>query len=173
MSGSPSPGFPNQRTVFTVVFVFGLLALTGLRVNGWRLPSWSNWWVVQFGRASSSPEDAIYSMIDAERAGDARGYVDAFTGSMRNELLQVIKESSESKFGSYLTRNATFQGVAVTVIDRSSATDAQLRVEYVYGDRNEVQNLYLKREAERWKIYRMAGAEQQAAPFAFGSRVTD
>jgi hypothetical protein len=164
---------PNPKTVFTVVFVFGLLVLTGLRVNGWHLPSWSNWRVFESERALSSPEDAIYSMIDAERAGDIKAYVDAFTGSMRNDLLQVIKETSDSRFASYLTRNATFQGVAVRVIDRPSASDAQVRVEYVYGDRNEVQNLYLKRDGERWRVYQIAGAEQQATPFVFGSRVTD
>ena len=165
-------GAPNPRTVFTLVFVLGLLVLTGLRVNGWRLPSWSNWQFFQ-SRPPSSPEDAIYSMIDAERAGDTKAYLDAFTGSMRNELLQVIKENSQSKFASYLTRNATFQGVAVAVVDRPSTTDAQVRVEYVYGDRNQVQNLYLKREGGRWKVFRMAGAEQLASPFPFGSRVTD
>jgi hypothetical protein len=164
---------PNPKTVFTIVFIFGLLALTGLRVNGWRLPSWSNLKVFRSERASSSPEDAIYNMIDAERAGDTKAYVDAFTGSMRNDLLQVIKENSEPKFASYLTGNATFQGVAVRVIDRPSATEAQVRVEYVYGDRNEVQNLYLKRDGERWRVYQIAGAERQATPFAFGSRVTD
>jgi hypothetical protein len=168
MSGSPNP-----RTVFTSVFVLVLFVLTGLRVNGWRLSSWNNWQVFQSGQASSSPEDAIYSMIDAERAGDTKAYLASFTGSMRNDLLQVIKENSESKFASYLTRNATFQGVAIRVIDRPSTTDAQVRVEYVYGDRNEVQNLYLKRGGERWRVCQMAGAERQATPFVFGSRVTD
>jgi hypothetical protein len=165
---------PNPKTVFTVVFVSGLLALTGLRVNGWRLlSSWSDWRGFQSERASASPEDAIYSMIDAERAGNTKAYLDSFTGSMRNNLLQMIEENSESKFASYLTRNATFQGVAVAVIDRPGTTDAQVRVEFVYGDRNEVQNMYLRREGQQWRVYRTAGAEQQATPFAFGSRVTD
>lgn len=168
MSGSPNP-----RTVFTVVFVLGLFALTSLRVNGWRLPLWSDWKVFRSGRASSSPEDAIYSMIDAERVGNTKAYLDSFTGSMRNDLLQMIKENSESRFASYLTQNATFQGVAVRVIDRPSTTDAQVRVEYIYGDRNEVQTLYLKREGERWTVCQIAGAERQATPFVFGSRVTD
>ena len=167
---SPSP---TRRTVFTRVFVFGLLALTYFRVNGWRLPSWSNGKVFRSDGASSNPEDAIYSMIEAERAGDTKAYLDAFTGSMRNDLLQLIRESSESTFASYLTRNAAFQGVAVTVVDHPSSDEAQARVEYVYTDRNEVQNLYLKREGERWRIFRMAGAEQKSGLFPFGSRVAD
>jgi hypothetical protein len=163
----------NVRTVFTLVFVFGLLALTALRVNGWRLPSWSIWRVFQSGQASSSPEDAIYSMIDAERAGDTKAYLDTFTGSMRDQILQVIKENTESKFASYLTRNAAFQGVAVTVTDRPSPEEAQVRVDYVYSDRNEVQKLYLKREGERWRILKVAGSEQTESLFPFGSGVTD
>jgi hypothetical protein len=112
-------------------------------------------------------------MIDAERAGDAKAYLDTFTGSMRDQVFQVIKENTESKFASYLTRNAAFQGVAVTVTDRPSPEEAQVRVDYVYGDRNEVQKMYLKREGERWRILKVAGSEQTESLFPFGSRVTD
>ena len=38
---------------------------------------------------------------------------------------------------------------------------------------NDVQNLYLKRDGLRWRVNQIAGAEQQATPFVFGSRVTD
>jgi hypothetical protein len=164
---------PNPRTVFTLVFVFGLLALTGLRVNRWRLPPWNTWRVSQSQQTSSSPEDAVYSMIDAERAGDTKAYLDVFAGAMRDQLFQIINENSEPKFGSYLTRSATFQGVAVTVTDRPSPDEAQVRVDYVYNDRNEVQKLYLRREGERWKILKVAGSEQMESLFPFGSRVTD
>jgi hypothetical protein len=163
----------KPRTVFTLFFVFGLLTLTALRVNGWRSPTWSVWRVLRSGRASSSPEDAIYSMIDAERAGDTKAYLDTFTGSMRDQVSQVIKESTETKFASYLTRNASFQGVAVTVTSRPSPEEAQVRVDYVYNDRNEVQKLYLKREGATWKILRGAGSEQMKSLLPFGSRVTD
>lgn len=164
---------PNFKTIFTFVFVFGLLALTFLRVNSWRLPSWSNWKAFQSQQASTSPQGAIYSMIDAERAGDTKAYLDAFTGSVRDELLQIIKENSEPKFASYLAQNATFQGVAVTITDQPSPIEAQARVDYVYGDRNEVQNLYLKREGKQWKILKVAGTEQLKSLFPFGSGVTD
>jgi len=163
----------NRRTVFTLFFVFGLLALTVLRVNGWSLPSWSSWRVFQSRQIPSSPEDAIYGMIDAERAGDTRAYLDTFTGPMRDQVFQVIKENTESKFASYLTRNASFQGVAVTVTDRPSPEEAQVRVDYVYSDRNEVQKLYLRREGESWRILRVAGSEQTESLLPFGSRVTD
>jgi hypothetical protein len=164
---------PNSKTVFTLVFVFVLLALTALRVNGWRLPSMSNWKVFQSQQASLSPQDAIYSMIDAERAGNTKAYLDTFTGSMRDELLQVVKENSEPKFASYLAQSATFQGVAVTITDQPNPVEAQARVDYVYGDRNEVQNLSLRREGKQWKILKVAGTQQLKSPFPFGSGVTD
>jgi hypothetical protein len=85
----------------------------------------------------------------------------------------VIKENGDSKFASYLSSNAAFQGVAVNIIDRPSADEASVRVEYVYGDRNEVQNFYLKRDGERWRICSMAGAERRASPFPFGAQVTN
>jgi hypothetical protein len=163
----------NQRTVFTLAFGLALLALTAFGIKGWHLPSWSERVTTRFATASPTPEDAVYHMLDAERAGDTRTYVDAFSGAMREQLLQLIRESSESKFSSYLARSAGFQGVAVTVTDRPSPEEAEARVDCVYLDRNDVQTLYLRREGDRWKILKVAGAEQTKSLFPFGSPVTD
>ena len=162
-----------QRVVLTLAFVFGLFALAVLRTNGWRLQSWSSWVMLQSKRASSNPEDAIYSMLDAARAGDTKTYLDSFSGPMRDQLLQIVKESSEPKFASYLTRTAAFRGVAVTITDRPNSEEVQARVEYVYSDRNEVQKVYLKREGDRWKIFKMADAEQIKTLIPFGTAVAD
>ncbi len=165
--------YPSSRTTFTLAFVFALITLTFLRTNGWRFPSWNISQSISTQASSFGPEDAIYRMIDAQRKGDTKTYLDAFTGPTREQLLQVIQESSEPKFASYLMQNATFQGVAIRVLDRPSSEEAQLRVEYVFGDRNEVQDLYLKREGRSWKILKVASAEPMKSPFLFGSRVTD
>jgi hypothetical protein len=150
-----------------------LLAISSWRLNGWRFPDWSSWKILQSQPQSHTPEDAIYTMIDAARAGDTRAYLDAFSCSMKDDVAQVIKETGNSAFASYLTRNAAFRGVAVNVIDRPSGGEARVRVEYVYAERNEVQNLYLKRDGARWRICSITGAEQRASPFPFGTQVTD
>ena len=63
--------------------------------------------------------------------------------------------------------------IAVSVIDRPSDTEAQVRVEYVYSKRNEIQNVSLRKESARWKIIKVAGAEQIKTLLPFGSAVTD
>jgi hypothetical protein len=167
----------NPKIIFTISFVCGLLFLVVLRNNGWQLtlPSWAtpNWFAPS-SSASASPEDAVYGMLDAARAGNTTAYLAAFSGSMRDQILQVVKENSEPNFSSYLkSQNAAFQGVAVSVIDRPSDTEAQVRVEYVYSNRNEIQNVSLRKESSRWKIVKVAGAEQIKTLLPFGSAVTD
>ena len=162
----------DAKVVFTASFVLGLLFLVILRTNGWRvpLPSW-----IWSGAASApaGPEDAIYGMLDAARAGDTKAYLESFSGSMRDQLVQVIKENAEPSFAAYLrSQNSAFQGVAVSVIDRPSDTEAQVRVEYVYGNRNEVQSVYLRKDS-RWRIAKVSGSEQVKTLLPFGSTVTD
>ncbi len=162
----------DRKVVFTLSFVLALLGLVILRTNAWRV-SFPSWAVQRPPSAAAGPEDAIYAMLDAARAGDTKAYLDSFSGAMRDQLLQVTKESADANFSAYLkSQNSSFQGVAVSVIERPSDTEAQLRVEYVYGDRNEVQSVYLRKDS-RWRIVKVAGAEQVKTLVPFGSSVTD
>jgi hypothetical protein len=112
-------------------------------------------------------------MLNAARAGDTKAYLDAFSGPMREQLVQVMKENGDSNFAAYLkSQNAAYQGVAVSVTDRPSDTEAQARVEYVYDNRNEVQRVFLRKES-RWRIVKVAGAEQVKTLLPFGTTVTD
>jgi len=160
----------DPKVVFTTLFVLGLLLLAILRTNGWRLPL-----PTRIGQTTTStPEDAVYAMLDAARAGDTNAYLDAFSGPMREQLAQVMKENDAANFAAYLkSQNAAFQGVAVSVTDRASDTEVQVRVEYVYGNRNEIQSVYLRKESARWRIVKIAGAEQIKTLLPFGSAVTD
>lgn len=162
----------DPKVVFTISFVLGLLLLAILRTNGWRFPMISGI-VSSATSAPAGPEDAIYEMLDAARAGDTKAYLDAFSGSIHEQLVQIMKENAEPNFAAYLkSQNSAFQGVAVSVTDRPSDTEAQLRVEYVYGNRNEVQSVYLRKDS-RWRIVKVAGAEQVKTLLPFGSAVTD
>lgn len=163
----------DKRAALTAAFIVALLALVIVRTNGWRLPSG----FLPSGRSSTSsfgPEDAIYAMLDAARAGDTKAYLDSFSGALRDQLVQVEKENSESAFSAYLkAQNLALQGVAVSVTDRASDSDAQVRVEYVYRGHNDVQAVYLRKESSSWKIVRVSNAEQADSPFPFGTAVAD
>jgi len=163
MSNGSNTNVLDRKTVFTVSFIAGLLILVTLRTHGWRLPQ-PAWIAQRLAVVPAAPEDAIYGMLDAARAGDTKTYLASFSGPLRDQLLQVIKEQSEANFSAYLkSQNTAFQGVAVSVTDRPSDTEAQVRVEYVYSNRNEVQRVSLRREASRWRIVKVDGSEQVKA----------
>ena len=162
----------DPKILFTASFVLGLLLLVIVRTNAWRLPM-PSWIVSNTVSAPAGPEDAIYGMLDAARAGDIKTYLDAFSGPMRDQLIQIMRENAEPNFAAYLkSENAKFQGVAVSMTDRPSDTEAQVRVEYVYGNRNEVQSVYLRKDS-RWRIVKVSGTEQVKTLLPFGSTVTD
>jgi len=164
----------NAKTIFTFAFLAGLLLLVALRNNGWRLPQEAWFPIANWTKSTPGPEDAIYAMLDAARAGDTKTYLDSFSGRMRAQLLQTVKETSERNFAEYLrTQNADFQGVAVSVTDRPSDSEAQVRVEYVYSGRNDVQSVYLRKDSSRWKIVKVASAARTKTLVPFGSAVTD
>src|SRR5215469_1964063 len=149
----------NRETLLTVSLVAGLLVLVALRSNLLRVPSSSRWVTLVSRRTTSKPEDVIYGMLEAARAGDTGKYLGAFTGPLREQLLEVIKEGDEARFRAYLIRqNATLQSAAITVLDRSSEDTMQARVEYMLAARNEVQDLQLTKDGSAWKISRVAGS---------------
>ncbi len=165
------------KTIFTFSFLVALLCLVLLRKDGSRIPSSLNWGALQStfqSKSTANPEDAIYSMLDAARAGNTKAYVEAFGGPMHDQLVQMVNESAEAKLSAYLTaQNAAFRGVAVAIIDRPNAAEAEARLEYIYSDRNEIQNLYLTKERGKWRILKVAGAERIKTLIPFGTATAD
>jgi len=119
-----------------------------------------------------SPQDAIYAMLDAARAGDVGTYRSFFTGQLAASLDQSIAENGEAKFGEYLKRtNATVKGVAINEPERPNESQAKARVEYVYADRNEAQNMFLVKLGEAWKIERLEEARALKPLVPYGTPV--
>jgi hypothetical protein len=163
----------DTKAVITVTVLLGVFAVALLRSNHGQLPfSWQGWRAIAAKRAPSIPEDGIYAMFDAARAGDAQAYLDCFSGPLRDQVAGTAKE--DAKFKEYLTRqNSAVQGMAVTVTDRPNADEARVRVEYVYRDHNEVQNVHLKREGARWRITNIDGAEPVQPLVPYGTKAMD
>jgi hypothetical protein len=163
----------DTKAVVTIAVLLGVLAGALLRSNHWQLPSaWNGWRALVSKRAPSNPEDGIYAMFDAARSGNAPAYLDCFSGPLREQLAATAKE--DAKFKAYLiSQNSAVQGMAVTVTDRPNAEEARARVEYVYSDHNEVQNVHLKREGARWKIINIDGAQPAQPLVPYGTKATD
>jgi hypothetical protein len=168
MRGIKSPA------VLTALFVAVLFALVFFRSHGWRLPSQVTDFFAHSARKAKTPEDTVYGMLDAARAGDTTEYVDTFAGPLRQQVEQVMRESGKPQFATYLaTQSGAFQSVAVSVTEQPSDAEARLRVEYVYNNRNEVQTFHLKKDSGRWAIVGISGTDQIKTLIPFGTAVTD
>lgn len=165
----------DAKAVVTVSVLLVIFGVAWLRSNQWQLPfSWNGWRSLVSKPVPSTPEDGIYAMFDAARAGNADAYLDCFSGPLREQLAATAKEDSAAKFKAYLlSQNAAVQGMAVTVTDRPSSDEARARLEYVYSDHNEVQNVHLKREGSRWKIINIDGAQPVQPLVPYGTKATD
>jgi hypothetical protein len=164
----------KRPAVLTGVFIAILLILVLLHSHGWRLPGAAKDFFSHSRPRISTPEETVYGMLDAARAGNATVYVDTFSGPLQQQIEQVMRESGKAQFATYLTaQSSSFQSVALSVTDQPSDVEARLRVEYVYANRNEVQTFHLKKSGERWKIIGISGADQIKTLIPYGTAVTD
>jgi hypothetical protein len=161
--------------VITALVVGAVLLVGVAKSKGWRASD-----VSMSALASSlkpreeTPEDGIYAMLDAARSADPQAYLDCYSGQMKEQLAQTLKESGTAKFADYLKNsNAAVQGVALSPPQTVTDGLAKVRVEYVYRDRNEVQFVYLSRFGSAWKISKVDGAERIKTLVPFGTAVSD
>jgi hypothetical protein len=160
----------KKPAILTAAFLALLLGLLYLRTHEWKVPSPFS----HQQQSSKSPQDAIYGMLDAARAGNTSDYVDIFSGPLQQQVQQVVKEGGKAQFASYLTRQSTsFQSVALSVTDQPSEVEARVRVEYVYVNRNEVQVFHLRKIRSRWKVVGVSSTDITKTLIPWGTAVTD
>jgi len=149
--------------ILTVLILTAVLGGTLAKKNGWTLRTTRT--------VEAAPEEAIYGMLDAARKGDVQKYLAAYSGPMQASLRQSVTESSDSALRQYLQdTNATLKGVAVMAPEINDR-EAKARVEYVYQDRNEAQNMYLEKTAAGWKITRVETAQRVKTLVPYGTPV--
>ncbi len=124
--------------------------------------------------AENSLEAGIWRMLDAARASDPDRYLDCYTGEMERLLRQNFQEMGSAKFREYLSGiQRQVKGIAVSAPQMSSPTEGRVSVEYVYENRNEVQQVYLRQVGKEWKIFRVEGAERIKTLVPYGTPVTE
>ena len=126
-----------------------------------------------FGSASHEfePRDVIYAMLDAARDGSVEEYLDCYAGQMERTLRQSHAEMGSERFAEYLReRNEDIKGIAMNA-PKESGGGAEVRVEYVYADRNEVQEFFLSKEEGNWKIAGVSGIRRVETPVPYGTPV--
>ncbi len=117
------------------------------------------------------PRDVIYAMLDAARDGIVDDYLDCYSGQMERTLRQSLEEMGSQRFSDFLReRNRDIKGIAMNA-PVESGEEAEVRVEYVYADRNEVQEVYLQRFDGDWKIARVSDIRRVETPVPYGTPV--
>jgi hypothetical protein len=118
------------------------------------------------------PQDAVYAMFAAARAGDVKSFLGHFTGAMERSLRQSLAESGNAGFANYLIRsNADVKGIAVSEPQPATESQMKLRVEYVYQDRTEAQTMYLENVGGAWKVSHTDSDERVKTPVPYGTPI--
>ena len=127
-----------------------------------------------FGIGSSrdrEPRDVIYSMLDAARDGNVDEYLECYTSQLERTLIQSSEEMGRDRFSQFLKdRNEDIKGIAMNA-PVESGEETEVRVEYVYADRNEVQEFYLVKQDDSWKISRVSNIRRVETPVPYGTPV--
>jgi len=161
----------KAQVVTLVVIAAGLILVLG-RETGWRLPSGSSDALFSGSEAPDSPTDTINRMMDAARDGDVADYLACFSGQMEKTLRQSVTEMSNNGFADYLkTNNKQIKGFAMYEPTEVSETAVDIRVEYVYADRNEAQIFRLEKLAGPWTITKVDGIERVETIVPYGTPV--
>ena len=165
----------ERKTQLVTVAVLAAAIGVGLAAKaGWRLPDLRFWpGVFQPGPpASTEPQEAIYAMFGAARAGDVKAYLASYSGQMEASLRQELSETTESAFAKYLRdSNTAIKGIAVSDPQEITDSEAKVRVEYVFQDRNEAQTMYLEKGPKGWKISRADSDERIKTLIPYGTPV--
>ncbi len=119
----------------------------------------------------AEPRDVVYRMLDAARDGMVDDYLECYAGQMERTLRQSLEEMGQQRFSEFLReRNRDIKGIAMNAPIESGA-EAEIRVEYVYADRNEVQDVYLRKVDGDWKIARVSDIRRVETPVPYGTPV--
>lgn len=119
-----------------------------------------------------TPQDAVYAMLDAARAGEVTTYLRYFEGELAASLRQSAAEQGDARFAQYLKdSNAPVKGIAVSEAPGAPAGEARLRVELVYADRNEAQLVHLQKAGAEWKIVKLETASRVKTLVPYGTPV--
>jgi hypothetical protein len=158
----------------TVAVLLVALGVGTVRKAGWRLPAFSLMSIAARPAAApgQEPQDAIYAMLAAARAGDVKAYLARYTGQAEAALRQALTETTERGFAQYLRdSNSGLKGVAVSDPQKITDLEVKVRVEYIYQDRNEAQIAYIENGPGGWKISRTEGDERVRALVPYGTPV--
>jgi len=123
---------------------------------------------------TGTPEQTVYATVEKAKTGDTRGYIACFDGELKQQLQAALAESGREQFRQNISERAgQMTGIAVSrpAEIAPDATEALLRVELVFRDRNEEQEYCLRRSRRGWKIVTISPARTVEMPIPYGTLV--
>ena len=155
----------RKTHVATIAALLLALAIALAQKDGWRM-------LRPAPKEPPSPQDAIYGMLAAARAGNVAAYLSSYTGALEASLQESVRESTPAAFSQYLRdSHAAIRGVAVSEPQAIGESAVSVRVEYVFQERNEAQTMQLERVRGEWRIARVDGAERVKTLVPYGTPV--
>src|SRR2546422_530222 len=142
---SPADKRKNWTRAITVGFIacVSIYFYSGRGGKGSRLPV-----------EEDTPEAAVWRVMDALRGGDPEVYLRCYTDEMESHLRRNLQEMGAARFHEYLLNtHRQVKGIAVSPPQMNEAGEARVAVEYVHADRNEKQQLSLRRVGGEWKVF--------------------
>ncbi|MDA1312120.1 MAG: hypothetical protein O2968_02190 [Acidobacteria bacterium] len=159
----------KAQVVTLIVIAAGLVLVIG-RETGWRLPEGAT--LSSSESPSDDPVDAINRMTDAAREGDVDAYLSCFGGQMEKTLRQSVTEMTPDGFARYLMANdKLIKGIAMYKPEVVSESAVDVRIEYVYVDRNEAQRVRVEKLSGAWVITKVDGVERVETIVPYGTPV--
>lgn len=119
-----------------------------------------------------TPTAAVSALIDAARGADAGAYLKLTSGPLRAKLEQTQTEMGNDGFQQYLRQfGEGIKGLAMPAGDDTQSDTITLDVEFIFADRNEVQQMTFLRRRNGWTITSMETAEMVKPPVPYGTPV--
>jgi hypothetical protein len=115
-------------------------------------------------------EEAVRRLIRCGDEGDVTGYLQSFSGTLRDRLEREVAARGREAFANDLKRSAgARKGHAVFAAEPEVADAARVVVEMVYPDRNERQTYRVVRSKDDWRVAEVATVRSRQPSERFGT----
>lgn len=124
------------------------------------------------GATSDDPRATVAALLQTQRDGDAQACRVHLAGEALKEFDARRQMLPSSQFAAELRSGLVdLKGHATTDLNRHAPDAATLVLELIFADRNERQQLELRRTDGAWKVTRRAPAERVAPTVPYGTPV--
>jgi hypothetical protein len=122
------------------------------------------------GNAPDPAEVRLSTLLESAWRGDVAGYLNCFSGPLRERLEREVNERGRDVFAADLKQAArSRKSHAVFAVESEGEAAARITVETVYPDRNERQTYHLAQDAGNWLVNDVETVRSQVPKAKYGT----